>query len=70
MQIVYELVAQGDSENGYAFHMRSKQVFATYPLAEKEIPEFKERCCDQAFFEVAVKETLKIKVVEREFVTA
>ena len=66
--VIYQLLAKGESLNGYRFHMKSKKVFKTTELAEKHKSEFFARCTDDNNFECADPDTLEIKIIELELV--
>lgn len=63
----YQLLADGESRNGWRFKSRSKAIYARREDAERAIGEFKDKCCDEKSFECAYPESLKIEVQELEF---
>jgi hypothetical protein len=63
----YQLKAVGCSVNGWAFRVRSKDIFLLREDAEAHIPEFRRRCVDPALLEHAHDdESLSITVTELE----
>ena len=68
MAIIYQLLAKGESLNGYRFQMKSKKVFKTKSLAEAHKQDFFIKCTDDNNFECADPETLEIKIIELELI--
>ena len=63
IRTVYGLQARGNSRNGWAFNMWSKNVYEDEEEAKKAKPQFIEKCCDRSQFDCAVMEGLKITTV-------
>jgi SPX domain protein involved in polyphosphate accumulation len=68
MTTIYQLLAKGESLNGYRFQMKSKKVFKTIALAEAHKQDFFIKCTDDNNFECADPETLEVKIIELELV--
>jgi|HubBroStandDraft_4_1064222.scaffolds.fasta_scaffold1053554_2 hypothetical protein len=65
-RVIYELVAEGNSLNGWKFTRRCSPMFEKRSDAEAEIPLFRQRCVDRKQFECADDDAdLKIEIVER-----
>lgn len=63
---LYQLSATGESIHGWQFKTNSKQVYVSVKQAEAAIPSFIDKCCDDVFFDVAVRETIKVKLIPLE----
>lgn len=53
-QTIYELIAIGESRNGYGGRIHSRLMFESCAEAEAHILEFRAKCCDPAPFESLV----------------
>jgi hypothetical protein len=62
----FQLYAIGESRNGWKFRMMSKTIFTDRSVAERYIPEFEEKCCDEEQLESAVPGTLQTSITELE----
>ena len=58
------LQAEGESLNGWKFKAVSKLMYETRADAEKFIPDFIKRCCDETQFECCTSDTIKVSVYE------
>lgn len=65
-EYVYQVVAKGHSKNGWPFSMRSKRVFKSKLAAEAYMPEFREACTDESYFECAFEEGLELTILALE----
>lgn len=59
---LYQLVAKGESINGYMHTLRSKTVYKSEEEALQHKAKFIENCCDQSHFECLIEDTIKMSI--------
>ena len=67
-QPIFELIAKGETCNGYSCAFHSKYMFKTEEEAKEEIETFKANCCDSTKFEYLDEKSMEIHIMSRELV--